>query len=197
MRTKHWLDAGFAVPVVFFFTTFLCGLVQGSYDHLSRLVSELGTIGTKSQYLFAAGLILSSLLSVIFIVGLLGACRRLRLSAWPVLPIFSFSISMAGAAIFPLPLRMHLIMGSPVLLFLLSPLLGLLLWPQKHRLPCVVEMSVPSLLIMALGLLAYFPDVLASYPGLKQRFFHVGWSVWFVYLSTAFRRALANPPIKA
>jgi hypothetical membrane protein len=197
MRTKHWLDVGFAVPVVFFFTTFLCGLVQGRYNHLSRLVSELGTIGTKSQYLFTAGLVLSSFLSVIFIAGLLGACRRLRLSVWPVLPILSFSISMAGAAIFPLPLRMHLIMGSPVFLFLLSPLLGLLLWPQKHRLPHVVEMSVLSLLIMALGFLAYFPDVLASYPGLKQRFFHVGWSVWFVYLGTAFRQALASPLIKS
>jgi len=41
-----------------------------------------------------------------------------------------------------------------------------------------------------LGFLAYFPDLLPQYPGLKQRFFHVGWSVWFIYLSTAFSRPL-------
>ena len=64
MRKTHWLYIGFAVPVVFFITTFLCGLVQGNYNHLSRQVSELGTIGTKSQFLFTAGLVLSSFLFV-------------------------------------------------------------------------------------------------------------------------------------
>jgi hypothetical protein len=32
---------------------------------------------------------------------------------------------------------------------------------------------------------------------LKQRFFHVGWSVWFVYLSLAFSRALEDRRIKS
>jgi hypothetical membrane protein len=197
MRKTHGLDAGTAVPVVFFATTVLCGLIQGSYNHLSRQVSELGTIGTKSQFLFAAGLVLSSFLSVIFIAGLLRACRRLQLSVWPVLPIFSFSVSIAGAAIFPLPLRMHLIMGSPAFFLLLSPLLGIILWPKRRLLANIQWMSAISFLIMALGFLAYFPDLLASYPGLKQRFFHVGWSVWFVCLSLAFNRALEDHRIKS
>jgi hypothetical protein len=51
-------------------------------------------------------------------------------------------------------------------------------------------MSAMSFLIMPLGFLAYFPDLMAPYPGLKQRFFHVGWSVWFIYLSVAFRRSM-------
>ncbi|MCX6559107.1 MAG: DUF998 domain-containing protein [Candidatus Aminicenantes bacterium] len=197
MRERHWLDAGTAVPVVFFTTTVLCGLVQGNYNHLSRQVSELGTIGTNSQYLFAAGLVLSSFLSILFIAWLLGACRRLQLSVWPVWPMFAFSVSIAGAAMFPLPLRMHQIMGSPVFLLLLSPLLGLILWPKNRLAANIRWMSVLSLLIMALGFLAYFPDILASYPGLKQRFFHAGWAIWFVYLSRAFRRALENQRIEA
>jgi hypothetical membrane protein len=184
------LYAGWGIPAVFFITTILCGLVQGGYDHLTRQVSELGTIGTKSQYLFSAGLLLSSALSVLFIIGLIGACHRLRLSVWPVLPIFSFSVSIAGAAIFPLPLPLHQIMGSPVFLLLLSPLLGFILWPKRRILANIQWMSVLSLLIMALGFIAYFPDILASYPGLKQRFFHAGWSVWFIYLSRAFGRSI-------
>jgi hypothetical membrane protein len=197
MREKYLLSTGWGVPVVFFLTTFLCGFVQGDYNHLSRQVSELGTIGTRSQYLFGAGLLLSSLLSVIFIAGLLRACRRLGLSFWPVLPIFSFSVSIAGAAIFPLPLPLHQIMGSPVFLLLLSPLLGFILWPKRRILANIRWMSALSLLIMALGFLAYFPDILASYPGLKQRFFHAGWSVWFIYLSRAFGRSDGEHRIKS
>jgi len=197
MRKKYWLYAGWAIPVVFFFTTFICGFVQGGYNHLSRQVSELGTIGTNSQYLFTAGLLLSSFLSVLFIIGLLSACRQLQLSVWPVLPIISFSISIAGAAIFPLLLPMHMIMGSPVFLLLLSPLLGLLMWPKRQLLANVKGMSAVSLLIMTLGFSAYLPDLLASYPGLKQRFFHAGWVVWFVYLGIAFSRALENNRIKS
>ena len=36
------------------------------------------------------------------------------------------------------------------------------------------------------------PDVLAEYIGLKQRFFHLGESVWFGYLSYGFVRLVKN-----
>jgi hypothetical protein len=35
MRTKHLLSVGCGIPVVFFGPTFLCGFVQGGYNHLS------------------------------------------------------------------------------------------------------------------------------------------------------------------
>jgi hypothetical protein len=47
-------------------------------------------------------------------------------------------------------------------------------------------MSIASLLVMSLGLLAFLPDIMSDYMGLKQRLFHVGWSVWFGYLSYGF-----------
>jgi hypothetical membrane protein len=197
MKNRLLLNAGWAIPVVFFATTLICGFVQGGYDHLSRQVSELGTIGTNSQYPFTAGLLLSAFLSVLFIVGLLQACLRLQLSIWPVLLILSFAFSIAGAAIFPLPLPMHVTMGSPAFLLLLSPLLALLLWPKAQLSAGITWMSAVSLLIMALGFSAYLPDFLPAYPGLKQRFFHAGWAVWFVYLSVAFRRALENNRMKS
>jgi len=65
-------------------------------------------------------------------------------------------------------------------------LLSLVLWSRRKQLSNLLPMSAFSFVVMALGFLAFMPDVLAGYPGLKQRFFHVGWSIWFVYLSYGF-----------
>ena len=191
MNSKLLLYLGFLIPIVFFGTTIIAGFMQGNYNHLSRLVSELGAIGTSSQYVFMAGLLACSALSVLFMVGLFRRCRAAGLNAWPVILILTYSFSIAGAALFPLPLRLHGILGSPSILLLLSPMLSLALWRRgepRH----IVSMSVASLLVMSLGLLALLPDILPDYPGLKQRFFHLGWSLWFSCLAFGF----LSPTIK-
>lgn len=185
MNNKPLLYLGSLIPSVFFGTTFIAGFMQGNYSHLSRMVSELGTIGTRSQYVFMAGLLTCSALSVLFVLGLYRACRAANLNVFPVILIFTYSASIAGAALFPLPLRLHGILGSPSILLILSPALSLILW-RKQEPRHIVSMSVVSFLVMSLGFLAFMPDVLAEYVGLKQRFFHVGWSVWFGYLSYGF-----------
>jgi len=187
MNSKPLLYLGRLIPIVFFGTTFMAGLMQGNYNHLSRMVSELGTIGTSSQYLFMAGLLVCSALSVLFVVGLYRACKAANLNVLPVILILAFSTSIAGAALFPLPLPLHAVLGSPSILLILSPVLSLLLWRKKGP-RHVVSMSLVSFVVMALGFLAFMPNVLAEYMGLKQRFFHVGWSVWFGYLSCGFVR---------
>lgn len=189
-KCKHLLYLGASIPIVFFGTTFICGCMQGDYNHLSRMVSELGTIGTKSQFVFMAGLLACSLLSVLFVVGLYKTCRETNLSVIPVALILLYSVSILGAAIFPLPLRLHGTLGMPSVLLVLSPLMSLILWNKRQQLSNVVPMSTLSLIVMSLGFLAFMPDVLAGYPGLKQRFFHVGWSIWFFYLSYAFIKLL-------
>lgn len=188
MNSKRLLYLGGLIPIVFFGTTFLCGYMQGHYNHLTRMVSELGTIGTRSQFVFMAGLLICSALSMLFVVGLFRKCRESGLNVSPVILIVFYSVSIAGAALFPLPLRMHGILGSPSVLLILSPLLGLLLWNKQRRPSHVIPMSIVSLLIMLLGFMAFMPNVLSEYPGLKQRFFHVGWSIWFVYLSYGFSK---------
>lgn len=192
MNSKPLLYLGNLIPIVFFGTTFIAGIMQGDYNHLSRMVSELGTIGTSSQYVFMAGLLLCSALSVLFVFALFRVCGLVKLNVIPVTMILTYSFSIAGAALFPLPLRLHGILGSPSILLILSPALSLMLW-RKNRPAHMLPMCVVSFLIMSLGLLAFMPDFLPEYIGLKQRFFHVGWSVWFVYLSYAFIR-LANRP---
>ena len=186
------LYTGSVIPIIFFATTLVCGFMLGGYDHFSRMVSELGAMGTRTQYVFSAGLILCSILSVLFVFGLFRACKAIGVSILPAIIILSYSVSIAGAAIFPLPLRLHLLMGMPSMLLIFSPLLALILWNGEKRPAHIRQMALLSFLVMALGFLAFMPGILSHYPGLKQRFFHGGWSIWFIYLSYSFGRLLRS-----
>lgn len=187
---KYSLALGSAIPVIFWGTLTVCGYVMGDYNHLMRLVSELGAIGTRTQYIFTAGLLACAILSVLFVIGLIKACKEREISMIPALVILSFSLSIGGAAIFPLPLRMHLVMGMPSVLLFLSPLGALALW-RGEKMPAGLRIwAIVSLAVMLLGFLAFMPEVMSSTMGLKQRFFHVGWSLWFIGLSRAFLRAM-------
>jgi hypothetical membrane protein len=189
MKTRHMLALGSVIPVIFWGTLTVCGYVMGDYNHLTRLVSELGAIGTRTQYMFTTGLFACAVLSILFVIGLCQSCKKMNISMIPALIILSFSMSIGGAAIFPLPLRMHLIMGMPSILLFLSPLAALVLW-SGGKLPVGLRIwTIVSLAIMLLGFLAFMPDVLGAYPGLKQRFFHLGWSLWFIGLSRTFLRS--------
>jgi hypothetical protein len=184
--TRYYLRLGALIPVIFFATTIVCGFILGDYNHISRMVSELGASGTSSQYVFATGLLICSAMSVFFVVGLYKSCRTAGISTVPVIILLCYSVSIAGAALFPLPQRLHEIMGMPSIFMVLSPFLGLILWRKDGKLKHVGPMSLIGLFVMSLGFLAFVPDILEWGAGLKQRVFHIGWSVWFVYLSYAF-----------
>ncbi len=186
------LQLGAAIPIVFFITTIVSGFILGDYNHLTRMVSELGSAGTRSQYIFSTGLLICSSLSVVFVIDLFRMCRSAGISTVPVIILLCYSISIAGAAVFPLPLQLHLIMGMPSIFLVLSPLMSLFLWGSTGYLLHVRLMSAISFLVMALGFLAFMPDIFENYPGLKQRIFHIGWSIWFVYLSYAFTKLFSN-----
>lgn len=183
---KQLLYAGMYAPIVFWGTLALCGIRLGEYRHLSRLVSELGAVGTSTQVLFTAGLLLCSALSLAFVIGIHRECRSARISTVPALVILTFTVSIAGAGIYPMPHRLHGVLGSPSVLLLLSPVLAVLLWRRASFLAGLRLFSALSFLVMSLGFLAFVPGILEEYPGLKQRFFHAGWSIWFVYLSVGF-----------
>lgn len=185
-RTRLLLHAGVAVPVVFWAALALCALQLGDYSHWSNLVSELGAAGTETRVLFATGLLLCALLSVAFAVGLIIECRRRRITPIPALVIFLYSFSIAGAAIFPMPHRLHGLLGSPAILVLLSPVLAAVLWRKGVKLRSLAPVAIISFVVMALGFLVFVPSVLAEYVGFKQRLFHAGWSIWFGYLSLGF-----------
>jgi len=189
MKIRHMLALGSVIPVIFWGTLTVCGYMMGDYSHLTRLVSELGAMGTRTQYMFTAGLLACAILSVLFVIGLTKASKERGISAIPALLILFFSISIGGAAIFPLPLPLHLWAGRPSILLFLSPLAALILWRGEKAPAAVRVWAIVSFLIMLLGFLAFMPDMLGAYPGLKQRFFHVGWSLWFIGLGRAFLRS--------
>ena len=183
---KQLIYTGFGIPLLFWGTLALCGILFGEYSHFSNLVSELGAAGTRTQVLFSLGLLFCSILSLAFVVGLYRECRKAQMSVMPVLFVLTYTFSIAGAAIYPLPHRLHGVLGSPSIFLILSPVLAFLLWRQTSSLAGIRLFSILSFLIMSLGFLAFLPSVLESYPGLKQRFFHAGWSLWFAYLSVGF-----------
>ncbi|MFD0762283.1 DUF998 domain-containing protein [Lutibacter aestuarii] len=191
MKDKIFVKLGFIIPFIFWTTTIICGYIFTDYNHLTNIVSALGEIGTKSQFIFTTGLVLSAVLSVFFIIGLLKICKKNGLNKFPILIILTFTFSIAGAGLFPLPLRLHGILGSPSILLFLSPFFSIILW-KVEKIPNIRIFATLSILIMSLGFLAFFPNILSSYPGLKQRFFHLGWSIWFIYLSSEFSKLNEN-----
>ncbi|MEN8153395.1 MAG: DUF998 domain-containing protein [Acidobacteriota bacterium] len=184
-NNKRLVQSGFIIPIIFWGTTIISGLMTENYNHLRNLVSELGAMGTKTQYIFTTGLVLSSILSIFFVIGLYRSAKGTGLKTIPVLFILTFSFSIFGAAVFPLPLRLHGILGLPSMLLPLSPLLAMILW-KTRTIPGVKLTSGIILLIMALGFSVLVPDVMDNYFGLKQRFFHLGWTLWFLYLAGIF-----------
>lgn len=185
MKSSRLAYLGFIIPPIFWITIAICGLMTEGYSHLTNMVSELGTIGTKTQYIFTFSLVVISVLSILFVVGLCRIAKRSGLSITPILLILTFSFSILGAGIFPLPLKLHGILGSPCMLLPLSPLLSLLLWRESTIRNIKIAAAI-SAAVISLGFLTLTPEVLDSYFGLKQRFFHVGWSLWFIYLSVKF-----------
>lgn len=169
----------------------ICGMLLPGYNHATRLVSELGEPGTSTQYLFATGLIACFLTSVAFIAGLYAIAKKNNINVIPILFLSTFPFSVLGAALFPFPLKLHEILGMPAILLFLSPLTSLIFWRTKD-IKNVKIFALLILLVMLLGFLIYIPQVMDNLFGLKQRFFHIGWSLWFIYLTKTFRTFYIN-----
>lgn len=185
MKNEWLIKSGILIPIIFWTTTLVCGYILEDYNHATRMVSELGEIGTETQYVFTSGLVLSSLCSILFIIGLYKTCKQTGLSTIPILILLTFSFSILGAAIFPFPLRLHGLLGMPSMLLFLSPLMTFILW-KSEIITNIRIISILTFIIMSLGFLIFIPNLLIDHFGLKQRFFHFGWTIWFLYLTNIF-----------
>jgi hypothetical membrane protein len=186
LNQKLFLLSGIFIPIIFWLTLGICGLMLVKYSFLSNIVSELGIIEYPTHLIFTIGLFLCAGLNVIFFIGLYKVCKNEKLNTIPIFIIFICAFSFIGIAAFPMPHRLHGLFGSLSIFLLLSPPLAGILWNKKIKLYNLWLFSVISLVFMALGFLAFFPVILSNYPGLIQRFFHIGWSIWFLYLSWGF-----------
>jgi len=185
MKNNFSLLAGIVSPLIFWITLFICGMMLDDYSHLSGLVSELGALGTRSQYFFSIGLVLCSVLNLVFAIQLIVLCRQHKLSVWPAVLLVFFS-ALAGPAIVPMPLPLHGIIGLPMFLFFLSPPAGLILWRNRHPDFNIGIVAIISIIFIALGFLIYSQNLLGDYFGLKQRFMYLGWSIWSTSLTFTF-----------
>lgn len=185
LKNKYLIYLGFIIPLIFWSTTIICGLIIENYNHFANLVSELGALGTRTQNIFTLGLVLSAFLNVLFVIGMWKYSKKLQLSPTPILFLLFYSF-IAGPAIFPMPLRLHGIVGMPFPFLMLSPLLALILWRKKEHSLKIRIVAIISFTIMILGLLIFVPNFLDEYFGLKQRFLYLGWSLWSIYLSKRF-----------
>ena len=179
MKSKHFLNLGWFIPLLFLSILIICGFLVEEYNHLEWLVSELGTSGSPAFFLFNFGLAGCAILCLLFIKGLIGACKKRELALFPAYILLAFPISLTGAALFPLPHPLHGTMGSPSFLLFLSPITAFVFWKKTG----IRKVAMISLLIMALGFLIYTPQIFPGLIGLKQRFFHLGWMFWFTSLS--------------
>lgn len=155
------------------------------YNHATSMVSELGEMGSETRYLFTIGLVITSIISVFFNISLYKTCKKAGLNVIPVLILWTFSFSIFGAGLFPFPLRLHGLLGSPSMILFLSPLAALVFW-KTEVISNIKVVSLLMLLLMSLGFLVLAPDILTEYFGIKQRLFHLGWTVWFLYLTSIF-----------
>jgi len=185
MKTKTLLIFGIVSPLLFWFTTLVCGIILENYSHLSNMVSELGAMGTRTQYIFTTGLVLSSILNVFFGIGLWRMGKTLNLRMIPILLIFCYSF-LAGPAIFAMPHKLHGIWYG-FMLIMVAPAFALVQWRKHEHTLKIRLVAILSFAIMLLGFLVFVPDTLSDYFGLKQRFLYLGWSVWSMFLSYRFQ----------
>ena len=192
--TKLPLYSGAAAGLLFWITTLICGSIHGNYNHLNGTISELGALGTRSQYVFSVFVLADAFLGILFFTELFKACKEMGVSVIPTLPIVAHCLSLGGIAFFPQGTNLHPVVGQLSLLIILGPLLAMLLWRKKEFL-FIRLVSLISLILMIVALLLVLtdwapPGLRQNYDGLIQRLFHAGWSFWFIGLSVGFIRRI-------
>lgn len=195
MKNQWLINSGFLIPITFWITTLVCGFLMPGYNHATRMISELGEIGTETQHIFTIGLVLTSVFSVFFNIGLFRICKKIELNIIPIIILWTFSFSILGAGIFSFPHKLHGFLGSPSIILFLSPLTAWIFWKNKV-IPNIKFISLLTFIIMSLGFLIFAPNILNDYFGIKQRFFHLGWTVWFLcltYIFTRINRRIESP----
>jgi hypothetical membrane protein len=184
--TKQLLYLGIIVPVLFWGSTIIAGLLHGQYSHSTMVVSDLGALETGSEVFMAITTMLCGILTIFFITGLYRVCKEIGISVIPVLTIWTMAISFVWAAVFPKNHDMHGTLGPLPLIMCIGELLTFVLWRGK-QFQRIRMLSLLSFGIFLLCLLRFIPVLQDNYQGLVQRFIHLGWSAWFISLAVCFR----------
>ncbi len=179
------LSCGWIAPLSFWALTIVGGFIHGHYNHLRMVVSELGAIDTRSELFMSIGEVFVGVTCLLFSAGIHRASRERGLNVLPALCTLAMPVSMAWAAVFPMHHELHGALGPLPLLLNIGALLAFLLWrrPDVARLRWL---SLAAFGLMGLIFLRFVADIQANYPGLVQRLYYAGWSLWSVCLGWGF-----------
>jgi len=186
--TIKLLRFGIISPLLFWEITIISGLMLEDYDHLKNVISDLGMIGTKSAAFSQWAFAILSVFCLLFSLGLIKAVKQIRVSIIPALLTLAFPIvTIWGMVLYPLPDPSHSALGAMPLLINLGALLGFILLRKKEieGLSRIRLWSIISFLVTMLIALR-FTSFGMEFQGLVQRFFYLGWSIWFISLSVYF-----------
>ncbi|MEE1947049.1 DUF998 domain-containing protein [Pedobacter sp. KR3-3] len=189
MKTKKLLYLGLIMPFVFWVSMAIAGELHGNYNPFVHTVSELGAIGTNSEGFMAIAMLCCAVMSLFFVIGLWRVCNEMEVSIAPVLATPACAIMFAWTSVFHLGHPLHGVIGMVPLLLFIGSLLSVLLW-RSQQLQNLRKLSLLSFLVMALVFLRFVPSFQQHFPGLVQRFFHLGWSIWFVCMAFSFIKLL-------
>ncbi len=181
-----FLFCGYVSPILFWFITFISGAIHGNYNHLKNVVSELGAIGTRSEFFTSVCLLILSFLSLLFSIEFYKLSRKLKLSTLPELSTFFMPVTFLWAAIFPLGDELHTATGPLPLFVALGNLLSYILWKKDNEFSKINNLILVSFIFMMLLLTRFIKPFGQQYEGLTQRFFYFGWSIWTISITYYF-----------
>ncbi|HVS91015.1 MAG TPA: DUF998 domain-containing protein [Mucilaginibacter sp.] len=194
MLSRTLLSLGTGAVVLFWVSTIICGYIHGHYNHGRDTISELGALGSRSQYLFSWLLSFVALMGLGFSWGLLRVCRLTKMSPIPIVPIVVFFLANVGIAFYSLGDPMHPVVGQISEIIMLGPILVLVFWrgPANFGLRMFSMVALAFFILSLLLLLSgWLPDsYVQSHSGLLQRIFHAGWSFWLISLNISFNQKL-------
>ena len=185
---RQLLLFGYWVVILFWVMTFISGYVHGNYNHLKNTISELGAIGTKSEFFTSSSLMLLAALNIVFCMGFYKASRTRRISLLPSILSFAMPVSMIWAGIFTMGNEFHGATGWVPLLIIIGSILSYFLWKRKSYLYQLRQTSLIAFMIMLLILTRFIRPFGYEFEGLVQRFFYLGWSMWTISVTYFLRR---------
>ncbi len=181
---------GLIIPLLFWAVTIIAGTIHGNYQHHKNVISELGAIGTKSEIFTSSAFVVISILCYLFSIGFYIASKKLKLSVIPAMLSFSMPITFIWVAIFPLRNEFHNVTGALPLLLILGAFLSFVLWRKHEKLKKLRTWSLVGFGVMLLILLRFIDPLGHEFEGLVQRFFYLGWSIWYITIAIFLHKRL-------
>lgn len=183
------LAIGILAALGFWLCLTVAGIIHQNYNHITLTVSQLGAIGTRSEFFMAISTWLIGTAVFASATGLVRLCIQKKITPIPVLPLLLLAASFCLLSFFPLGHLQHGTVGGMGLVFMLSPILALFFW-KKELGQYVRIISMISLFFCLLIFLRFIPAINDQFEGLVQRCFHLGWTFWlgaicykFIYAS--------------